>query len=178
MSTGGPLSNPSQTRKPPGQSVAGVTQLVPEHVIPVGQAVGLPHCPHELQVCRLPAEHWVAPGVHTAPPEQVHAPHEHPLLHFCVPFGFVAQGCVVPGEQVPWPVHVPFCQLPLESHVWVSVPQLPQGTGLVCPGAHAPTHMPPSHVWPVHGMAAPHIPPTHCCALLPEHCVCPAVHAP
>jgi hypothetical protein len=36
-------SKPSQTMNEPGQSVGGVTQEVPEHVMPVGHEAGLPH---------------------------------------------------------------------------------------------------------------------------------------
>ena len=41
------------------------------------------------------------------------------------------------------------CQVPLALHVCVSVPQLPQATGFIPPGAHTPVHTPETHVWPV-----------------------------
>ena len=58
-------------------------------------------------------------------------------------------------------VHVPLvCQAPLALQVCVSVPQLPQATGLVWPGPHTPVHLPvpvpETHVWLVHETALPH----------------------
>jgi hypothetical protein len=55
------------------------------------QAVAEPHWPFEPQICTPLPEHCVAPGVHTP----VHAPLTHAWF-----------------EQV-----VPFCQVPVASHV-------------------------------------------------------------
>lgn len=69
--------------------------------MPAGHAVGLPHWPHELQVCKLLPEHCVFVGVHTANPVQEHGPQPQPVLHFCVPYEFDGHGCVDVGEHVP-----------------------------------------------------------------------------
>jgi hypothetical protein len=84
----------------------------------------------------------------------------------------VLHACVALGAHGPWPTQLPLvCHAPFELHVCVSVPQLPHPTGCVWPGAHAPSHAPPTHVWFVHGAGVPHSPATHDCTPLPEHCV-------
>jgi hypothetical protein len=53
------------------------------------------------------------------------------------------QACEVFGAHAPAFEQVPLvCHAPLGLQVCVSVPQLPQGTGLVCPGAQVPVHAP------------------------------------
>jgi hypothetical protein len=71
------------------------------------------------------------------------------------------QLCVAFAVQAPPLVHVPLvCQAPLALQVCVSVPQLPQATGLVWPGPHTPVHfpvpVPDTHVWLLHATALPH----------------------
>jgi hypothetical protein len=147
------------------------------------------HCPHASHVWAPPVPHCTAPGVHTGVAglhEQ--SPHAHCALHVCDPY--VLHACVVLGAHGPCPEQVPLvCHVPAGPHVCVSVPQLPHATGLVCPGAHVPTHVPPTHVWFAHAMGAPQWPvPSHVSTPLPEHSVapamghapehCPAVHAP
>jgi hypothetical protein len=69
--------------------------------------------------------------------------------------------------------------VPLAEHVSVSVPQWPQATGSVCPGAHVPTQAPLTHVWLVHGTGVPHCPPPlHVWTPLPEHCFWVGVQEP
>jgi hypothetical protein len=71
------------------------------------------------------------------------------------------------------------CHVPVDEQVWVSVPQSPQGTGLVCPGAHVPVHAPPVHVWFVQATGCPHWPfVPHVCTPLPEHCTWFGVQTP
>jgi hypothetical protein len=115
-----------------------------------GHAIVLPHWPHALQTWYpLAPEHCVAFGVHTGVEGQEQAPHPQVELHDCVPY--VLQLCVAFREHAPWPVHVPLlCHAPLAPQVCVSVPQLPQATGFVCPGAHVPAQVavlgPATHV--------------------------------
>jgi hypothetical protein len=86
---------------------------------------------------------------------------------------------VAVGEHVPCPEHVALCQLPLPVQVCVSVPQLPQATELVWPGAQTPVHVPLTHVWFVHRTGVPHSSlESQVWALLPEHSFCPDVQAP
>ena len=149
----------------------------PAMQVPLVQAVGVPHRPQPPHVCTSVPEHCVAPGVHTgaAPHEQV--PHAHVDVHICMPYELHA--CVPPGVHGPCAEQVPLgFQAPLALHVWVSVPQLPHGTGLVCPGAHGPVHTPLTQVWFEHASGVPHCPLSHACTPLPEHCTCPAVHEP
>jgi hypothetical protein len=89
------------------------------------------------------------------------------------------QLCVAFAVQAPPLVHVPLvCQAPLVLQVCVSVPQLPQATGLVWPGPHTPLQAPDTHVWLVHATALPHWPhELQVSTPLPEHCVAPGVHA-
>jgi hypothetical protein len=65
----------------------------------------------------------------------------------------VLQPCALPGAQ-PWPAHPALCQEPAALQVCVSVPQLPQGTGLVCPALHC-THAPSRHAGVAPEQAAP-----------------------
>jgi hypothetical protein len=66
-------------------------------------------------------------------------------VHDWVPY--VLHACDVLGAHAPSLEHVPLgCQPPVVLHVCVSVPQWPQGTGLVWPGEHAPEHAPATHV--------------------------------
>ncbi len=69
------------------------------------------------------------------------------------------QDCELFAAQAPWPVQAFVCQLPVASHVSVSVPQLPHVTGFVWVGAHTPEHTPDTHVWLVHPeQVAPPVP--------------------
>jgi len=78
----------------------------------------------------------------------------------------VLQVCICgggPAEQTPCPVQLFICQLPLELHVSMSMPQLPQATVWLSVGAHWPEQVPgATQVWWVHGahMAPPmpHVP--------------------
>lgn len=86
------------------------------------------------------------PGLHAGAEGHEHVPHAQLAVHVCEPY--VLHACVAAGTQAPCPVQLPlFCQVPALVHVCVSVPQLPHGTGCVCPGAHMPTHAPARHVW-------------------------------
>jgi len=105
-----------------------------------------------------------------------HAPQAQLELHVSVPY--VLHCMVAWGVHVPVPEQLPLDQLPVESHVSVSVPQLPHDTEFVCPGAHTPLHAPLMHVWFGHVDVVCHIPLVHVCALLPEHCFCPVLHDP
>jgi hypothetical protein len=118
-------------------------------------ATGLPHCPQPPHVSTPPPPHSVDPGEHAGAEAHEHEPHAHDAVHVSVPY--VLHGCVWLGAHAPCPAHVPLVvHEPVGSHVCVSTPQCPHGTGLVCPGAHIPVHAPFAHVWPVHGAGAPH----------------------
>jgi hypothetical protein len=75
----------------------------------------------------------------------------------------VSQVCVASGAHTPAPVQVFACQAPLVEQVSVSVPQLPQAIGFVCPGAQTPAHLPVEalHVELVQAAAAVCPPFTH-----------------
>jgi hypothetical protein len=150
----------------------------PPSQVPLVQGVGAPHCPQPPHACRSAPEHCAPPGVHTGADGQEHAPNEQAAVHVCDPY--VLQACVVLGAQAPCFEQVPLlCQVPLPVHVCVSVPQLPHGTGFVCPGPHTPVHAPFTHVWPTHVTGVAHCPlDPHACAPLPEHWTCPTVHVP
>lgn len=107
-----------------------------------------------------------------------HAPHAQLAVQVCVPY--VLHTCVVVGMHAPCPEQLPLpCQVPADVHVCVSVPQLPHGTGCVCPGAHMPTQAPARHVWSTHACGALHCPsPPHVCTPLPEHRICPGEQLP
>ena len=75
------------------------------------------------------------------------------------------------------------CQVPLAPHVCVSVPQLPQATGCVWPGAQTPVHdaapAPCVHVWLVQVAGAAQSPVVlHVETPLLAHRVAPGVHVP
>jgi hypothetical protein len=146
--------------------------------MPEPHGAAVPHCPQPLHVCTSAPEHCVAFGVHVDEPEQLHAPQEQPEVHCSVPYGFDEHACLVVGAHTPWPVHEPCTQPPSVPHVSVSVPQLPQATGFVCPGAHEPTQAPLTHVLLPHGVGVPHEVSVHVWTPLPEHCVWPMVHVP
>jgi hypothetical protein len=113
--------------------------------------------------------------VHTGAFGQLHVPQAQLAVHACVPY--VLHGCCPFTAQAPWFAHVPSCHEPL-THVCVSVPQLPQGTGLVAPGAHEPEHAPPEHVSFTQATALPHWPhASHVCTplLVALHCLEPGV---
>jgi hypothetical protein len=150
----------------------------PPTQVPLLHAAGVPHCPQPPHVSSSVEEHCALPGVHTGLDAHEHAPQVHPAAHDCVPY--VLHGCVAPGAHTPWLAHVPLvCQAPVVLHVCVSVPQLPQGTGVVCPGAHFPVHAPFTQVWPTHATGVPHWSfDPHVCTPFPEHCSCPVTHVP
>jgi hypothetical protein len=105
------------------------------------------------------------------------APHAHIVEHVWTPY--VLQDCLAVGMQTPWFWHVPAIHIPAESHVSVSVPQLPQGTLRVCPCAQTPVHTPPMHVWFMHATALPHSPfALQVCTPSPEHCTLPGTQLP
>jgi hypothetical protein len=84
----------------------------------------------------------------------------------------VLHACIAVGAHAPWLEHVPLvCQAPIGEQVCVSVPQLPQATGFVWPGAQTPVHAVPTQVWFTHATGGPHWPlPLHVSTPLPEHC--------
>jgi hypothetical protein len=94
-------------------------------------------------------------------------------LHVCVAFSVHAAEAV----QVPL-----VCQAPLALQICVSVPQVPQATGFVWPGAHTPVQVPvpvpATQVWLVHAtgvvLHCPHA--SQVWTPLLEHRVAPGVH--
>ena len=61
---------------------------------------------------------------------QEHAPHAQLAVHVCDPY--MLHACALVGTHAPCPMQLPLlCHVPALVHVWVSVPQLPQGTGCV-----------------------------------------------
>jgi hypothetical protein len=114
------------------------------------------YCPQLLQITVAHDGH-MAFGVHTGDAAE-HEPHWQFVPHDSEPHRLhVAMAF---GAQTPWPPHVPLdFQVPEGVHVSLSVPQLPQVTGLVCKGAHTPLHALPTHVWSTHGTVASHSPP-------------------
>jgi len=88
--------------------------------------------------------------------------------------------CVAVGAQVPWPEQVPLvCQAPLALQLCVSIPQFPQATGFVWPGAHTPVQAPDTQVVSTHPDAIPHVPEeSHVSTPLPEQRVAPGEHDP
>jgi hypothetical protein len=122
--------------------------------MPEPQATAAPHCPHPSHVCTLLPEHCVAPGVHAGAVGHEHVPQPQLAEQSSVPY--VLQGPVALGVHAPCPEHVPLlCQVPWALQIWSSVPQLPQVTGWVCPGAHCPAQPPETQVWSVHAKALP-----------------------
>lgn len=91
--------------------------------------------------------------------------------------------CVELGEQLPCAEQVPLdCQAPALQN-WMSLPQLPQATGCVCPGAQMPVHVAPLllvvHVELLQATGVPHDPlELHVEMPLFVHCVVPGVHVP
>jgi hypothetical protein len=77
-------------------------------------------------------------------------------------------------------VHVPLvCQAPEALHVCTSRPQLPQATGLVCPGAHTPVQALETQVLFEHGAEGPQVPvASHVWTPLATHCCEPGTQAP
>ena len=156
---------------------------VPEpdtHVLLV-HATALPHWPQALQVSTPLPEHCVAPGVHAGFAGHEQLPHAHVELHSSDPY--VLHDCVAAFAHAPWLEHVPLvCQAPLALQVCVSVPQLPQATGFVWPGAQAPVQVPVpvpvTQVWLVQAATVeahwPHA--LHVCTPLPEQRVAFGVH--
>ena len=69
---------------------------------------------------------------------------------------------------------VPFCQVPVASHVCGTFPLQP-----FVPGVHTPVHAPATHAWFVHAAAVPHCPDAlQVWTPLPEHCFAPGVQMP
>jgi hypothetical protein len=153
-----------------------VPEQTPATQVPLPHAVAAPHCPQPPHVSTSMPEHWALPGVHAGAGPHEQLPQEQVDVHDCVPY--VLHICVPFGAHAPWPMHPPVCHVPLALHVCVSVPQLPQGIGLVCAGAHVPVHAPPTHVWFEHDSAVPHCPLPQVSTPFPEQRVCPDVHAP
>jgi hypothetical protein len=151
---------------------------IPPTQVPLPHATGLPYCPHAPHVSTPPDAHCACPGVHAGVVGHEHVPQAQLAVQVCVPY--VLHPCVVVGTHAPWPEQLPLlCQLPVDVHVWVSIPQLPHGTGCVCPGAHMPTHAPARQVWSTHAWGAAHIPsPPQVCTPLPEQRICPGVQLP
>jgi hypothetical protein len=113
--------------------------------VPETQLQALPgrseHAPHAQPLVHTCCEHasqvpaWVAPGVHTPPPEHepnaVHGPQPQVGLHVrvrdCVPHAHAAVSVsVVPAVHAPSPVHVAGPQVQSAPHVREEVPQRPQ----------------------------------------------------
>jgi hypothetical protein len=95
-----PLSNPSQKRKLPGQSVAATAQFpLPVHVMPAPHDTGVPHCPHASHVCTPLPEHCFELGVHTGVEPHEQEPHAQVVLHASLPY--VLQACVALGAHTP-----------------------------------------------------------------------------
>jgi hypothetical protein len=69
--------------------------------------------------------------------------------------------------------------MPVEPHVSVSVPQLPQDTVRVWPCAQTPVQTPLTHVWFVHATPVPHWPfASQVSTPSPEHCTEPGTQTP
>jgi hypothetical protein len=118
--------------------------IPPTHV-PLVHVTGFPYCPHAPHVSTPPDAHVDCPGVHAGAVAQEHAPQAQLAVQVCVPY--VLHPWVEPGTHAPCVEHVPLlCQVPLDVHVCVSIPQLPHGTGCVWLGAHMPTQAPARHV--------------------------------
>jgi hypothetical protein len=111
---------------------------------------------------------------------QEHAPQVHDdALQDCVPNVLVGHVCAgLPGAQFPSPVQLASVQAPVALQVCVFVPQLPQGTGLVCPGAQLPVHTPSTHVCPEQAVGVPQVPAVHVCTALLEHRTEPFLQGP
>jgi hypothetical protein len=146
---------------------------------PLVHGTGLPYCPHAPHVSTPPlGPHCVCPGLQAGADGHEHVPHAQLAVHVCMPY--VLHPCVVVGAHAPCPEQVPLlCQVPAAVHVCVSIPQLPHGTGCVCPGAHMPTQAAETQVWSTHAWGALHIPlPPHVCTALPEQRICPGEQGP
>lgn len=115
----------------------------------VVHATGDPYVPLDVHVSTLDPEHVVCVGAHWP----VHTP----------------------LTQV-WFTHaVPFCHVPVLSHVCGCVPEL----HCSAPGVHTPVQLPPTHAWLVHAVAFCHVPLVlHVCGCWPLHCVCVGAHTP
>jgi hypothetical protein len=75
-------------------------------------------------------EHWCCPGVHTGVDVHEQAPQAQLELHCSIPY--MLHCMVAWGVHTPCPEQLPLgCQLPVGSHVCVSMPQLPHETALV-----------------------------------------------
>jgi hypothetical protein len=122
--------------------------------------------------------HVPCPGMHVGGIGQEHAPQPQVELHVCIPY--MLHFCDVPGAQ-PCPLHDPCAQLPVESHVSISVPQLPHVTVCIPPGAQTPEHAPLTHVCATQFTLEPHwpsAPQVKTALALVEHSVAPGVHTP
>ncbi len=166
---------------PGAHTPAQVPVPVPDtHVLLVHATVVVPHCPQASHVCTPLPEHRVAAGVHTGVDGHEQVPHPQ-VPQVCVPYELHV--CVAFRVHAPEVTHAPLvCQAPLALQVWMSVPQVPQATGFVWPGAHTPVQVPvpvpDTHVVLVHAtVVVPHCPQaSQVWTPLPEHRVAPAVH--
>jgi len=156
-----------------------VPHTPPTHTRLDVHATAGPHWPHPLQVSTpVVPEHCVVPGLQTGAVVHEQAPQAQLVLQDCVPY--VLQVCVPFGAQAPWPGHEPLvCQAPLALQLCVSVPQLPQATAFVWPGAQTPVQVPDTQVVFTHPTALPQDPEgSHVSTPLPEQRVAAGEHDP
>jgi hypothetical protein len=176
------LVHPDPKLQPPEELPLDPPLDEPAHGQPVTQVLPQQH-PLPLHVMPLGCpEHGLPPLLLPEPPEELPLEHMHELhvqldVQVSVPLQVpVLQAIVAPGLQTPPPMQLP--HWPVEPHVSVPVPQVPQP--IVLPTAHCPVQLPPTHVWlTLVQSVEDHWPlASHDCALLPEHCVCPGEQIP
>jgi hypothetical protein len=129
--------------------------VVPEHALPCSHDVPLAE-----QVSGTPELHIPAPGVHNVHTPALHTGvvpvHTAPLLWY-IPFTHVT-GCwplqaASPGLHVPWHEALPALEMHVEPAHGCGVPYSPLDVQVATPlfmhscwpGAHPPTHAPPTH---------------------------------
>ncbi len=142
----------------------------------------------ETQLPALQMSPTVVQSTHALPPVPQFALSE-PAWHVAVPSQHPAKQEVLPHDPLPllplaitqappWQVVLPehkltFCQLPVASQSWASLP-----LHRVAPGAQPPVHMPLSHA-KGHGTAGPQAPVAlQVWTPVPTHCVAPGAHGP
>jgi hypothetical protein len=139
----------------------------------------VPHCPQLSHCWYAQGPHGcVVLGMHTGVCGQEQAPQVQLEVQYSVPYAL--HGCGVLGAHTPWLLQVPPSQLPVVSHVRVSVPQLPQPAVIVCPGPQLPWHAPLTHVMFTHAEPTFHPPvELHTSgAFMLVHCAVPGEHTP